>query len=230
MVAVTDTTQKNQGMFGAAASTANTQSADTAQETQDMFITLLVAQVQYQDPMNPMDNTEFTNQLTSFSQLSEQQQTNKSLQELNDFNATMSQTSYLNLLDRKVTAYGSEIVVETEGTGQNIEFKLSGDSNATTMTLIDNRGMIRASLDIGQKNIGDSVYNWNGLDENGRALPKGNYQVLFSGLTPEGGDVSGALYSTGLVSTVTGENGETIVKLQNGQRVSTKDIIRVESK
>ena len=222
--ALTDTSQGNNSYYGNAAKT------DAAAKTQDMFVTLLLAQVKNQDPMKPMDNMEFTNQLATFNQLNEMQKVNTNLEKQNEFNTTMSQTSYLNLLDKKVTALGSEVVVSNAGANQNLEFQLNGESSRTNMTFVDDRGMVRATLDIGQKGAGDNSYNWDGKDENGRALPAGNYSILLSGMSKGGDEVSGSLYATGVVSTVTSLNGETVLKFNNGQSITTKDIIKVETK
>lgn len=59
--------ERSAGLFGPAASTA----ADIAstQEDQDMFLELMVAQLRYQDPMNPADSGEFLTQNATFTML-----------------------------------------------------------------------------------------------------------------------------------------------------------------
>lgn len=55
---------------------------DAAAENQEMFLTLLVAQMEYQDPLNPTDSTEFTGQLTQYSILEQSLTTNDYLETL----------------------------------------------------------------------------------------------------------------------------------------------------
>jgi len=56
--------------------------ATTASQTQDMFLQLLVAQLQNQDPLNPMDGTQFVSQLAQFSELEQMIGVNQGVQQL----------------------------------------------------------------------------------------------------------------------------------------------------
>ena len=54
---------------GPASSTASAAPSTDPLASESTFLTLLVSQLQYQDPLNPVDSTEFVSQLTSYSQL-----------------------------------------------------------------------------------------------------------------------------------------------------------------
>lgn len=73
---------------GAAAAAAATTTGGTAAKNalgQDAFLTLLVTQMQHQDPTEPMDNSAFIAQLAQFSSLEQLQQMNKSLTTISQF-------------------------------------------------------------------------------------------------------------------------------------------------
>jgi flagellar basal-body rod modification protein FlgD len=90
---------------------------------QDMFLSLMLEQLKYQDPMEPMSNTEFLSQQAQFTQVSE-------LQELN---ASLSQNNYvmqtLALVGKEVTITDPNNTKETI-TGKVTEAPFSGDSSA----------------------------------------------------------------------------------------------------
>jgi flagellar hook assembly protein FlgD len=76
---------------------------NTSTLDQEAFLTLLVAQMQNQDPLNPMDGTEYTSQLAQFSALEQQITTNATLSEIS---AKLDESSDYPLLD----FIGKEIV------------------------------------------------------------------------------------------------------------------------
>ena len=67
-------------------STENKSDATGGALDKDAFLQLLVAQMQYQDPLEPTDNTEYISQLATFSQLEEMQNLNQSLTEGSAYN------------------------------------------------------------------------------------------------------------------------------------------------
>ena len=60
--------------------TVDSSDSDSSEDTQEMFLTLLVAQMENQDPLNPSDPTEFTGQLTQYSILEQSFTTNDILE------------------------------------------------------------------------------------------------------------------------------------------------------
>ncbi len=69
---------------GASSATSSSSSATTAatQVTEQQFLQLLVAQLQNQDPLNPMDGTQFVSQLAQFSELQQMIGVNQGVQQL----------------------------------------------------------------------------------------------------------------------------------------------------
>jgi flagellar basal-body rod modification protein FlgD len=76
------------------ASATTAASAATAASSQDMFLQLLVAQLKYQDPLNPVDGTTFVTQLAEFQQLDQSISTGTDVSSiLTDLNGLVSNTS-----------------------------------------------------------------------------------------------------------------------------------------
>ena len=198
-------------------------------DLQNMFTKLLVAQIQYQDPMNPMDNTEFTNQLAMFNQVSELQSVNTNLGKLNTNTAVMTQASYLNLLDRTVSAYGNTISVKDGGGIQDINFNFQSDVDNAVITIYDQSGSTVATINAGSFSAGDNTYTWDGKDEYGNDLNAGNYTLSIKGELKDGTSTDALMYVSGKVAAVTNKDGSTILELENGDEISTNDITKVES-
>jgi flagellar basal-body rod modification protein FlgD len=88
---------------------------------QEDFIKLFLAQLQFQDPLEPVDNREFLAQLAQFSSLEQSRQTSQNTNDLLSMNAT---TQAVGLLNRQVDVQGLGAVVS--GTVIAVEFTPSG--------------------------------------------------------------------------------------------------------
>ncbi len=76
------------------------------------FMTLLVAQIRNQDPMSPMDNAEFTSQLTQFTMLEEMESMNLKLEDNLLVGQTINNTAMLGLVGKQVTVEGNRTWVD----------------------------------------------------------------------------------------------------------------------
>lgn len=156
----------------------------SADELQLDFLELLVAQLQYQDPLEPTKNTEFTSQMAQFSSLDAQQKSNSLLQELIN-----SQGG--NQMNQAVAYIGKQVVVSGNKT-------VMKEGAATVRFQTPSAGMVDISLynPYGElvKNVGPTFFPEgegraviDGVDRKGSALPDGNYTFSVR-LREENGD------------------------------------------
>lgn len=158
----------------------NTAASTTATSTktentlgQDEFLTLLVAQLQNQDPLNPTDATEFTAQLAQYSQLEQLFNLNDAMDGLAAAQASSQKVSALSLI-------GKEVVVEDshfsyDGAPTQIGYRVDGPATNITLQIRNSTGATVATLQASDTSPGEHFLTWNGLDQNGRALPAGTY-------------------------------------------------------
>ncbi|MCB0332401.1 MAG: hypothetical protein KDD55_02810 [Bdellovibrionales bacterium] len=114
------------------------------------FITLLVTQLQNQDPLNPMANEEFAVQLAQFTQVEQLIGINEKLaaeQSAGDFS---SMASYLG---HEVILNSSVVEVEN-GEGGQVSFDLKEDAMAVTLQLVDSAGVVREEVNLGEMSAG----------------------------------------------------------------------------
>ena len=69
----------------------------------DAFLSLLITQLQNQDPLNPTDSTEFTAQLAQFSSLEQLGNVNENLKQLQDFQASINNSQAVSLIGKEIT-------------------------------------------------------------------------------------------------------------------------------
>lgn len=187
---------------------------------QEQFLKLLIEQLKNQDPLNPMESTDFTSQLAQFSSLEQLFDVNKNLAAMQDYSATTNRLSALEMIGKQVTFTGSGTVSLGEEVGSvPLNFDLADNANQVTLTITNETGQEVARLDLGYQDAGSRQISWDGLDENGQPLPVGNYHFQVAAADEIGNSVAVTLYGSGLVHGVETDNetGKTVVVLASGQ-------------
>ena len=154
---------------GAAASLATSSSANT----EDRFLKLLVAQLQNQDPLNPLDNAQVTTQLAQISTVSGISQLNDTVAALG---ASMGISQYLqaaNLVGHDVVLGGNDLTL-ADGKVQG-GLQLSGAADHVTVAISDAAGNVVRTLDLGAQEAGTRFFDWDGKTDSGGAAPAGPY-------------------------------------------------------
>lgn len=172
----------------------------------DEFLRLLTTQLQYQDPMAPMDNTQFTAQLAQFSSLEQLFSVNDNLLGLSLAQAPSGMASVAGFLDRDVVAQGNRVVLGENGASP-IQFVLDGRAEIVNVTIKDASGVTVRNLPLGALPGGAQSGGWDGLDNLGRSQPAGDYTFTVTAQDDMGdtvpthtevrGRVTGAIYNGG---------------------------------
>ena len=181
----------------------------------DNFLTLLVAQLKNQDPLNPTDATKFTSQLTQYSQLEQSINMNKNMKELLDIQKSSDRLSALSLIDKQVLVQGPSFRLE-EG-GARIGYQVNGDVSDLTITIRNQGGSTVATLHPSDLGPGNHTITWDGLDRNGQPLPAGTYEI--SATAPGSGDDSKSTVVPLVYADVTGvdmSGSEALLLTRNG--------------
>ncbi len=142
---------------------------------EDDFLTLLVAQLENQDPLEPQDNTEFIAQLAQFSSLEQQTTTNDKLDELIAAQSGSEQMSAFSLLGQKVSTASDSFYLQ----GDSLELGFSLDQPATegTLDILNNDGDLVAGFTFDKLEAGDNFVSWDGTDTAGNRLPNDLYRM-----------------------------------------------------
>ncbi|HJV48667.1 MAG TPA: FlgD immunoglobulin-like domain containing protein [Geothrix sp.] len=178
------------GMISAttSASTAATSGTKTGPSNtidKDGFLQLLVAQLKNQDPTSSssQDPNAMVQQLTSFSNLEQVQQTNTLLQGLQSQNTAIFQAQAAAMIGKKVEVDGSGFNLQSGQASMNIYLNSAAN---VTFTVKDAKGNVVATLPQGNLNAGKATVNWDGKDSAGNQLPDGPYSVSVTATGPDG--------------------------------------------
>ncbi len=176
------------------ASTASAAAAkkSTAAATDDVmgkedFLTLLVAQLKNQDPLNPDDPTEFTAQLAQFSSLEQLHNLNDSMDNLVTSNANSDKLSTLNTIGKEVVYQDGSF--NFSGEPVTLGYKLDGQAKEVTLALQLN-GATVATLKGTDLSVGNHFLTWDGLATNGQAAAHGAYKIVIQAKAGEGESVA----------------------------------------
>ncbi len=186
------------------------------------FMTLLVAQIQNQDPMSPMDNAEFTGQLTQFSMLDDMDAMNSKLDDNILVGQSINNTAMLSLVGKDVTVAGDAAWVDADGVSQSM---VASDGPGTaTVEVKDETGTVVATYTT-QVAAGLSDISWDGKLENGDAAPEGRYTLDVS-IEEDGAPVGFTTLMTGAVESLRYENNAGVVTV-DGQDYYVSDIYQI---
>jgi flagellar basal-body rod modification protein FlgD len=164
------------------------------------FLQLLTTQLQNQDPLSPMDSTQFTAQLVAFTGVEQQIGTNSKLDTLIGVDQGNQLASSANFIGDTVQAPSSSIWLDSSGVASEIGYNLPSTASAVTITITDSSGNT-VSSGSGPTTQGQNIVTWNGQDGNGNALSSGVYTVSVSALDQSQQPMTGI--TTSIIGTVT---------------------------
>lgn len=198
-----------------------------AKKTQgkDEFLKLLTMQLRYQNPLNPMDNTEFTSQLT---QLSSLDALNNMVTQMNDmllYQNSIQNTLTLNLIGKNVKFSGDQISLK-DNKGE-ISYNLAGNATKVTISILDSSGKLIRKIEAGQQNSGSNNYVWDGKDSSGNKMPEGSYKFKVEALDASGKPVEATAVSKGVVTGVTFENNTTYLVIDGKTKLKLNEILEI---
>ena len=148
---------------------------------QEDFLTLLVAQLQNQDPLNPSDPTEFTAQLANYSQLEQLFNLNDSMDKLAESQDNSERVSALSMIGKEVLVEGSTFTLD-DGPVE-VGYKVDGQVEEILIRVQDSNGIQVATMQPSELDPGNHFITWDGLDSNGESLPPGKYQLSIESQT-----------------------------------------------
>jgi flagellar basal-body rod modification protein FlgD len=155
--------------------TSSAQAATTLSSNFDTFLTILTSQIQNQDPLQPMDSSQFTQQLVQFSGVEQQIKANTQLETLIKSAHSSTGASLAGYLGQKVEVDSAG--AEYDGQPINWKYNLPSDAKSATVTVTDAAGKVLYSK-AGETAAGDHDFVWNGeLNKGGTAAKDTPYWI-----------------------------------------------------
>lgn len=193
-----------------AASTQTASSVTGLATTYETFLGLLTAQIRNQDPLSPMDSTEWTNQLVQYTSVEQQLKSNEYLATIASQGAN-SLNAVVGFIGKSVTA---DIDAQTFK-DEPLEWKYALGTEAETVELkITNKdGTVIWSGEGDGKSTGENTFVWDGKDSSGKTVRAGDYTLQVTAKTAGGASIQSAVYMKGVVEAAEFINGESVLRI-----------------
>ena len=205
------------------AATATTKASDakTLNQNFDQFLTLLTVQLKNQDPLSPMDSTQFTNQLVSFSGVEQQIKTNDNLSKLVSLTNASQTTLGLSYIGLNVDMEGSQFKY-TSGNAK-MSYTLPSDAATNTLNIIDANGNT-VYTHKGDAAKGKHEFVWDGKNNDGLPVAAGTYKFLVGAVDQEHKSITATTIVPGRVEGIQTAEDHSILLLINDQQVPMSSI------
>ena len=145
------------------------------------FLQLLVAQLQNQDPINPMDSKEFASQLAQFNSVEQLINLNDGVQALAQSqqlsSSGLTNTMAASLTGKTVRALSDKVAVEA-GEPSEVNFRLNNIASEVEITVFDSSGNVMRTESLENLGQGDHKWEWDGKTGDGRTVPEGIYRTV----------------------------------------------------
>ncbi len=193
------------------------------------FLTLLVVQMQHQDPMNPMDDKQFTSELAQFSSLEQLTQINAGVTSLGETTAHQEMVNAASYIGKNIRAVGDNLSIHEDGSVSKLYYKLADDAANVYMNIFDTNGNIVRTVELGSQASGEHEFQWDGQDWKGKDLPEGLYYVALAAEGENGDAILTQTEVSGEVEAVQYAGGYHYLRLSDGRVVAFQYVNEVVS-
>jgi len=162
------------------------------------FLTLLTTQLQNQNPLDPLDTNQFTQQLVQFAGVEQQLKTNDQLKAMVDLQKSSASTEALVYVGQNVAVDGSTAQFDTSATWN---LTASKDTENSTVTISNAAGVEVYKGNFALKS-GGATFMWDGKGNDGTQYPPGAYTLTATGKDANGRDVAISTEVQGIVDSV----------------------------
>lgn len=209
---------------GTGSTNANTDTS--AQGIQDRFLKLLVTQLQAQDPMNPMDNSQITSQMAQISQVSGMQTLNTAMQSLVQSQAANQSLMAATMIGKQALVPGNTLNM-TSGSSVQGAVSLSGAATDYTVSIADANGNVVDTLTVKSPSSGLNSFNWDGTDADGKSLPSGKYTFSAKATSASTTAVTATPYANQAVTAVSWASGSPQLIMKDGTSVGLANVAQL---
>jgi len=218
-----------QSLLGASSSSSSTSgtAANSSQDLSQTFLTLLVAQLNNQDPLNPVDNSQLTSQMAQISTVTGIGNLNTSVNQLMTQMQQSSTIQSAQLAGHTVMVQGSTIEAPTGSSGGVAGISLPSAAQNVTVQISDSSGQVVRTLQLGSQPAGFTNFVWDGGTDAGGTAAAGSYTFQVSA-TASGGTVQASTFAAQtVVGVVPQSDGSSQLLLGNGSQVAVSAVRQI---
>jgi flagellar basal-body rod modification protein FlgD len=187
------------------------------------FLQLLTTQLQNQDPTNPLDTNQFTQELVSFSSVEQQINMNNNLSTLISLQQTAQSTAALNFLGTTVTVNGNSAMLGSGEPNPTWNYSLTKPSTVAINVSSASGQLVYSTTQTLQ--AGNQSFTWNGTDSVGNSWPAGTYKVSITATDATGNTTTISPQVEGVVTGVDISQSPPTLTV-NGQSYTPSQIVQ----
>jgi flagellar basal-body rod modification protein FlgD len=207
--------------------TTNSQATTGAKKnalTQDDFLKLFTTQLKYQNPLEPLDNSQMATQMAQFNTVDALTRMNETLTQMATNQTSMNNLQIASLIGKKVETQGNSLAIQQGTVGEGM-YQLAKPGKVAVQIFNAQGGLVRL-IDAGAKDAALQKVEWDGKNQAGATLPDGAYTFKVLAVDSQGQSVSVATHQIGTVNGVSLENGSVALQV-NGGKVLYSDILAI---
>ena len=184
------------------------ESSKRAEDMKNQFMTLLVTQLRNQDPLNPMENAEFTSQLAQLETVNGITQLNNTLQALSGQMDMTQSMQAATLIGKEVLVTGNKISTGSAADDPNTKVStpfgvdLISSAEKVKVAILDGSCKAVRNVELGPVNAGVVSLEWDGLNDSGLPVPDGAYTLDVTAVGADGSAVGVEALTYGQVSSI----------------------------
>lgn len=206
-----------------------TNTTDKTSMGKEDFLKLMLAQLQNQDPLNPMEGTEFASQLAEFTSLEQLINLNDAMDTSINADYFLSQsinnTLAATLIGKEVKLDGSSFKNDGDE-NVTLGYNLSNKANSVTVKIYNEAGVLVKTIENAPKNSGDNKLIWDFTDNEGNSVPEGNYTFKVEAADAESNPISNSTFVLGKIEGVKYTSEGTMLVV-NGAEYYISDILEI---
>ena len=204
-----------------------------AEELQNQFLTLLTAQLQNQDPLNPLENTELTSQLAQINTVSGIAGISEKITALMSALNNNQGIQAASIIGKNILTNGNQITLSsyTDESGNTSSAAYGGiklESNADKVVVkITNGSTEVRSIDLGAKNAGIVSFAWDGIDNYGNLRTDGNYKFTVEATQQDSGVIATTMQYSPVYAVSRNSTGDFVLDLGDKGTIKLDDVQQI---
>jgi flagellar basal-body rod modification protein FlgD len=191
----------------------------------DDFMTLLLAELQHQDPTDPMDSDKILSQTSQLAQLESQEKTNDALEKLAaslSNSKNFSAVSAIGKMGRLTNEVDLKYTTDGKPSPLNFSLDFGDDIKNGKIYIYDEKNNLADTIDIPKDKAGTHSFVWDGKTTSGEDATSGKYKIIAKYQNEDGLNLEGK-FGAYKIEAVKFEDEKTFVKL-NGNYIAFENI------
>ncbi len=188
------------------------------------FLNIFVTQLKYQDPLQPLDNSQMASQMAQFSMVQSLNTMSESMKNMESSQTAVNNLQAGALVGKKVEVKGNALTL-SQGTASEGSYQLDKPGKVT-VKIMDEQGSLVRVIESGVKDTQKQKFTWDGKNQQGAALPDGQYNFQVSAVDAQGATIEVKTTMVGQVNGVTLDQGKAYLQI-GSKKVLLSEIIAI---